>query len=213
MTLKVKKAGAQAKAPVTFELGHGAVLTCRVLDAFEHKFAMAEARAELNALIAGDETKHNWLSLEPRREEIRTSQAAQAAAYGWMQAVLLAAAAATALTGVVDEDGVPLDPSFETFELLFNDSGVESAFRLAAWRVEQLWDAEKNVSGPGPNGSGPEAAIGATAAEPPESPAPQADGAKAKTDAAPSSNTPPAPEKANSPGTSPQAPDAGSSPG
>jgi hypothetical protein len=210
--LKVKRAGAADKAPVTFELGHGAVMIARVLDAFEHKVAMAEARAELNAIVAGDTPRRAWPTLEPRFAEIRASQAAQASALAWMHAVLLATACATALEGVVDEDGAPLPASFETFELLFNDEGVEGAFRLGAYKIGQIWDAEKNVSGPGPNGSGPEDVNIAQPAAPLASHALTVD-SETTADAALTSSTPPEPPKASSPGTSPAAPDAGTLPG
>ncbi|MFN3466044.1 MAG: hypothetical protein ACK4X1_18410, partial [Terricaulis sp.] len=98
--LKVKKAGVAGAAPVTFELGHGAVLTARVVDAFSHKLTLATARAELSALIAGDVTEHVWTSFTRDRVElIRKSDTAQAAAVAWMHTVLLATATAISISG------------------------------------------------------------------------------------------------------------------
>lgn len=206
----VKKAGAASAAPVSFDLGHGAVLKARALDAFESKMVAAEARAELNAIVAGDAPQRAWPTLEPRFAQIRVDTVAQAAALSWMHAVLLASACAVALEGVVGEDGAPLTAGFEAFELLFNDSGVETAFRLKAYRIEEIWSAEKNVSGPGPNGPGPEAASTAQPAKPPETPAQAADG-ETTAAAAPSQTQHPEPPKAPSPGTPPPAAEAGNS--
>lgn len=216
----VRKGGAASAAPVTFGLGHGAVLTARVLDAFEHKLLLAEARAELNALVAGEDVKYAWASFDAARlARLRTSEEARMAALGWMHAVLMASACATALDGVeeveTDADGAivtraPLAPSFATFELLFNDAGVEAAFRLQAFKVEQIWSAEKNVSGPGPNGSGPEEQIIAAPAAQQAMLAPAA--ANEATEVpAPSSPTLPELERESLPGISPAAAAVGSS--
>lgn len=209
--LKVKKTGVVGAAPVTFELGHGALLTARVVDAFAHKLTLATARAELSALIAGDATEHVWTSFTRERVDlIRRSETAQAAAVAWMHTVLLATATATSISGVVDEEGVPLEPSFEVFELLFNDAGVESVFRLQAFKVEALWSAEKNASGPSRNTSGPEDVTTAAPAETPANPARLADAAQTARDA-PSSSTQPAPERENLPSNSPPVAAAGTS--
>lgn len=255
--LKVKKSAAAGAAPVTFELGHGATLTARVVDAFDHKMTLATARAELSALIAGDKTQHAWTSFTRDRVElIRSSEAAQASAIAWMHTVLLATVAGVSLQGVseftdaeiaegeaydaqitemigernqaegggttaLDTEiarlrackaalGKPLEPSFEAFELLFNDAGVESVFRLQAFKVEALWSAEKNVSGPRLNTSGPVDATIAAAAKTLATPAPAADAATTEADALLSS-TPLEPAKANLPSNSPPAADAGTS--
>lgn len=199
--MRLKKGGAASAGPVTFELGHGVVMTARVLDAYGHKLALAEAHADMNAIVAGEPTERDWVSFDSaRREVLRTSETARVAALGWMHAVLLATACATALDGVVDDEtGEPLEPSFETFELLFNDAGVEFIFRAQAFKVEQVWSAEKNVLGPGSIGSGPEGSITAAPAKQPETPAPAAESEATESDAR-SSPQPPEPPKASSPG-------------
>lgn len=213
------------RAPVEIKLGRGAVLLARPLDSFEHKLVLAEARAELNALLAGDVTRRLWASItKDRVAEAKAFPDSEAALLTWMHGVLLAAKSGVELKGVeeIGDDGVaigPLAASFETFELLFADVSAESAFKLQAFRLEQIWSAEKNVSGPGPNGSGPEVSNTAEPAETPGMPAPRAESeapqgrSNPSGDAAPLGATPPEPPKASSLGQSHEAAEAGGSQG
>lgn len=206
---------------VTVEIGRGAKAVARTLDAFEVKFVAAQARAELNAAIAGEESPAGlvWTTLTPKRlDEAREDETYRQALLNWMHSVLTATRAVESLEGVeestTDESGVvtltPMQPSFEAFELIFLDADAEVNFRVRAGSIERLWSAEKNVSGPGSNGSGPTENNSAAPAEKPETPAPTAESETTANDA-PSSPTPATPQKENSPGSSPQAPDSGSS--
>lgn len=199
-----------SRALVEIKLGHGAVLHARPLDSFEHKKVLAEARGELNALLAGEKPKRKWASIPKARiADAKADPQTESLLLSWMHAVLMAAACGVKLDGVeeIDDDGNvvgQLDAAFETFELLFTDVGVESAFKVQALKVEDIWAAEKNVSGPGPNGSGPEETTSVPPAETPATPA-QPEGSEASAPAADSARTeqtPATPEKANSPGQS-----------
>ncbi len=219
-----RKAARGERAPVEIPLGRGAVLTARPLDSFEHKLVLAEARADLTALLAGEATARHWASITPDRiADAKAHSESEHALLTWMHGVLLAAKAGVALKGVdeIGEDGEvigPLEASFETFELLFADVAAESRFKLHAYRLEQIWSAEKNVSGPGPNGSGPGASNTATPAGTQETPAPAA-ASDIPAGPSPSSESDarsaparPEPLKANSPGASPEAAAPGASP-
>jgi hypothetical protein len=239
------------RKPVDIKLGHGAVLQARPLDSFEHKMVLAEARGELNALLANEATKRKWASIPKSRiAEAKGRQDVEGALLSWMHAVLLATASGVALHGVVeltdeeaatladleaqlasartaqkseDEEtrvaagreaqrleaeiaavGKPLEVEFETFELLFTDVSAESAFKMQAYKVEEIWAAEKNVSGPGPNGSGPVETKSAAPAVTPVTPAPLADNEALPlaADSVPIEETPATPQKASSPGPS-----------
>lgn len=205
--------GSGARPPLQeIKLGRGAVIKARVLDAFEHKLIEAEARAELNALVAGGETKRVWTSITAERmQRLQTDESARVAALDWMHVVLLATACAVELEGVDDaETDEPLAAAFETFELLFNDAVAERMFRMQTVKTELVWSAEKNGSGPGPNGPGPADTTTAPHAATQETPAPQADSAEAEA-SAPSQPTLPEQPRANSRGESPEAEDVGSS--
>lgn len=248
------------RAQVKLPLAHGAVLTVRPLDSFEHKLVVSEARAELNAMLTGARTQRVWASIPKTRiAAVKASAEDEMALLTWMHAVLLATASAVSLDGVVeiddaeaarlkeidtrlaeiaaaldalaDEDAAPLErerasldaerrsigvvlgASFETFELLFSDAETEAAFKRQAYKIERLWSAEKNVSRPGPNGSGPEASTSAPPAATPATPAPAAESAAPPPAAgsAPTAPTPPTPPKASSPGPSPDRAGSGTS--
>jgi hypothetical protein len=223
--LIVDKAAASGPRPLNrIELGRGAVAYARALDAWEVKLAIAEARAELNAITAGAETKRDWASLTADRRA--TLQSADdgllATTQSWMANVLMAAMSVERLEGVVDREKRPIAPSFELFELLFTDAEIEARFKVSGGRIERLWAEEKNGSGPGPGGSGPADTISAAPAKTPATDVRAADGGSSlilsgavsalDTASAPSANTPPEAPKASSPATSPPAPDSGSMP-
>ena len=139
----VKKGGAASAAPVTFALGHGAVMTARVLDAFEHKLLLAEARAELNALVAGEDMKYAWASFDGARlAKLRASEEARTAALGWIHAVLMAAACATALDGVEEvETGAEGEIVARAPLALSRAHSSLRCFRIVAYPLPLLWRA------------------------------------------------------------------------
>lgn len=205
--------GSGARPPLQeIKLGRGAVLKARTLDAFEHKMIEAEARSELNALVAGGETKRIWATLDGERmQKLQADESARIAALDWMHIVLLATACGVELIGVIDADtNEPLSASFETFELLFNDAVAERMFRMQMVKTELIWSQEKNVSGPGLNGPGPADMTTAPPADRQAIPAPQGDSEKSAAPA-PSAQMPPEQPKASSHGISPPAGDAGNS--
>jgi hypothetical protein len=225
---KAARAGAK-RAHVEIDLGHGAKAYARPLDSFEHKLVMAEARAEMNALLAGEPTQRTWASIT--KERVAAAKArpeSEVVLFGWVHGVLLAERSVERLDGVeeieTDDDGeviaaTPLPASFEAFELLFADLSTEARFKAQAWKLEQIWGAEKNVSGPGPNGSGPVEANTAAPAATPATPAPEAASeapaalSPSSANSAPSPAPSPEPPKANSPGSSPDPAASGASPG
>lgn len=226
--LKVTKRKKPALRPIG--LGHGVFAQARGLDAFEHATTLAQARADMNALLAGVPPLYAWTFTPERLAELQASEDLRQVTLGWMRNVLTATMSVARLDDgkggpapleleTYAEDGEtlldarPMEACFATFEMLFQDQMIEMRFRVAAFETESLWSAEKNVSGPAPNGRGPEGSNIAQLAETPATHALEAEREQmpmAEQDGALSAETHREPPSETSHGTSPPEPAAGS---
>lgn len=203
--------GSQPRAPRRIELGRGVALTVKPVSAVTLSRVSATAARDLDALTDGRDTKRDWRAhLDEDALAALDDPANRDAVYVWIRSVLLAEASATALDGVLDEDGRPAAPTFDTLAWLFRDGVFEVAFRAQALAAEQVWRDEGNVSSAAPAGPTAAALNSAPAVAPPAKPAPPAD-APPTAVAVPSSPTAHAPPLDNSPGSSPATPAVGPS--
>lgn len=186
--LQVAK-GKRKPRTATISFGHGVFAHAHALDAFDHARTIAEAKADLNALLSGAPGKHPWTFTPERLAQLQESADLRQVTIGWMSNVLGAAisverfddgaggdAPLELVTYADDGETVvhrePMAPGFAAFELLFQDSTIEMRYRLAMLGDEGFWSAEKNVSAPEPSGLGRAETISAAAAETPATLAP-----------------------------------------
>lgn len=182
--LQVAKRGKRKHPTRPIDFGHGVFAHARTLDAFEHARTIAEAKADLNAVLAGAPPKHAWSFTAERIELLRESADLRQVTIGWMSNVLGASLAVERfddgaggeapleLVTYADDGETVLQsevmqPGFAAFELLFQDATIEMRYRIAALGEEGFWSAEKNVSAPVPNGHGRADTITAQPAETP----------------------------------------------
>lgn len=187
--LHVAKGGKRKQRTTRINFGHGVFAHAHALDAFDAARTIAEAKADLNALLSGAPGKHPWAFTPERLAQLQESADLRQVTIGWMSNVL---GASMSVERFDDGEGGPaplelvtyaedgetvmhreeMQPGFAAFELLFQDSTIEMRYRVAMLGDEGFWSAEKNVSAPEPSGLGRADSISAALAETPATPAP-----------------------------------------